>query len=61
MSCTKRQKADLIVTNATVYTVDSAFTVAQSFAVSNGKIVAVGTNNEILSAYSADTMFSSML
>jgi len=56
MACTKRQKADLIVTNATVYTVDSAFTVVQSFAVSNGKIVAVGTNNEILSAYSADTI-----
>jgi len=56
MACSKRQKADLIVTNATVYTVDSVFSVAESFAVANGKIVAVGTTDEVLSAYSADTM-----
>lgn len=56
MACSKRQKADLIVTNATVYTVDSAFTVAQSFAVSNGKIIAVGKSDEILSAYHADSI-----
>jgi len=56
MACTKRQKADLIVTNATVYTVDSAFTVVQSFAVSNGKIIAMGTTDEVLSAYKADSV-----
>ncbi|MEW5844717.1 MAG: amidohydrolase [Bacteroidota bacterium] len=56
MACSKRQKADLIVTNTTVYTVDSAFSVAESFAVANGKIVAVGTTDEVLSAYSADTI-----
>jgi len=56
MACSKRQKADLIVTNATVYAVDSVFSIAESFAVANGKIVAVGTNDEVLSAYSADTI-----
>jgi hypothetical protein len=56
MACSKRQKADLLVTNATVYTVDSTFSVAESFAVDNGKIVAVGKNDEILSAYRADTI-----
>lgn len=56
MACTKRQKVDLIVTNATVYTVDSAFTVVQSFAVSNGKIIAMGTTDEVLSAYKADSV-----
>ncbi len=56
MACSKRQKADLIVTNATIYTVDSVFSTAESFAVAKGKIVAVGTNDEVLSAYSADTI-----
>ena len=56
MACKKRQKADLIVTNATVYTVDSAFSVVESFAVANGKIVAVGTTDKVLTAYSADTI-----
>src|SRR5437868_7004977 len=44
-SCVSFQKVDMIVLNAKVYTVDSAFSVAQAFAVSDGKIVAVGKNN----------------
>lgn len=47
-------KADLIVTNAAVYTVDSAFSKAESFAVKDGKFLAVGTNTEILSKYTSD-------
>ena len=44
-------KADLIVTNALVYTVNDSFTVAQSFAVLDGKFLAVGTNAEIAARY----------
>src|SRR4051812_3031265 len=44
---------DLIVHNGVIYTVDSAFTVVQAMAVNNGTIVATGTDEEILSAYSA--------
>ena len=44
---TKRQPADLVVYNATVYTVDSAFSKAQAFAVRDGKFVAVGTSEAI--------------
>lgn len=40
---TPRQPADLVVYNATVYTVDSAFSKAQAFAVRGGKFVAVGS------------------
>jgi predicted amidohydrolase YtcJ len=52
-SCGRKQDADLIVHNAVVYTVDSAFSTVQSFAVKDGKILAVGTDEDILSAYEA--------
>jgi len=53
-ACNKEKTmTDLIVKNATVYTVDSLFSKVQSFAVSNGKIVAAGSNHSILSAYDA--------
>jgi predicted amidohydrolase YtcJ len=54
-SCTQKEKADLIVSGATVYTVDDVFSVAESFAVNNGKIIAIGTSQEISDKYDADT------
>ena len=48
-----KQKVDLIVHNATIYTVDSAFSTAQSFAVKDGKFIAVGTNDAIMNTYEA--------
>ncbi|MEO5570003.1 MAG: amidohydrolase [Bacteroidia bacterium] len=39
--------ADVIYYNGTVYTVDSSFTIAQAFAVTDGKIIDVGTNEQI--------------
>ena len=51
-SCeTKKEQADLIVTNATVYTVDDAFGTAESFAIKDGKFLAVGTSAEITAKY----------
>ena len=50
---TKREAVDLLVTNATVYTVDSAFAKAEAFAVRNGKFVAVGTAAELKAKYQA--------
>jgi predicted amidohydrolase YtcJ len=44
---------DLIVSNAKIYTIDEAFSTAQSMAVSDGKIVAVGTDADIDSKYEA--------
>ena len=54
-SCqTKREDVDLLVTNATVYTVDSTFSKAEAFAVKNGKFVAVGSAADLKSRYSAE-------
>lgn len=55
-SCTHKQPADLILHHAKVYTVDSAFAIAEAFAVKGGKIMAVGKNEDILKAYQADSM-----
>ncbi|OQA00534.1 MAG: N-substituted formamide deformylase precursor [Bacteroidetes bacterium ADurb.Bin408] len=58
LSCTPngKQKADLIVTHARVYTCDSAFSITESFAVSKGCIVATGTTANILMAYTSDNI-----
>ncbi|BAO76645.1 amidohydrolase [Winogradskyella sp. PG-2] len=52
VSCQKdKEQTDLIVTNANIYTVDSDFNTAEAFAVNNGKIIAVGSQNEIEGKY----------
>jgi predicted amidohydrolase YtcJ len=49
-------KADLIVRNARVYTADGGMAVLQSFAVRDGKFVAVGTDTSIAVMYEADSI-----
>ncbi|MFW5773662.1 MAG: hypothetical protein ACOCWD_03175, partial [Tangfeifania sp.] len=49
-----KEKVDLIVINTKIYTVDSIFSETESMAVTNGKIVATGTNEEISSKYLAE-------
>jgi len=50
-SCTTMKKTDLIVFNGKIYTVDSSFSIASAMAVSNGKIVAIGSDSTILNSY----------
>ncbi|WBL26439.1 amidohydrolase [Zunongwangia sp. HGR-M22] len=52
-SCNSKQKVDLIVTNAKIYTVDEGFSIAEAFAVKDGKFEAIGTTSEITSGYVA--------
>src|SRR6478672_1530998 len=49
----KREAVDLLVTNATVYTVDSTFSKAEAFVVKDGKFVAVGPAAELQAKYQA--------
>ena len=54
LACSRmKQKADLIVINGKVYTVDSCSTKAEAFAVKDGKILAIGTTDEISRGFSA--------
>ncbi len=48
-----KTKVDLIIHNANVYTVDSAFFRAEAIAVHHGKIVEVGTSEKLLKDYDA--------
>ncbi len=53
-SCKMKEKADFILVNGLVYTLDSAFSVKQAFAVNDGLIIATGTNQEILDSFKSD-------
>jgi predicted amidohydrolase YtcJ len=52
--CTDMKNADLIIHNARIYTVDSDFSTAGAMAVKDGKILAVGTGDQILREYSSE-------
>jgi predicted amidohydrolase YtcJ len=52
VSCSVK-KVDMVVHHATIYTVDSVFSVAEAMAINEGKIVAIGSNDEILKKFSA--------
>ena len=52
-ACQKKIEADLIVHNGVLYTVDSVFSVKQAMAIKEDRIVSIGTDEDILSRYSA--------
>lgn len=52
-ACSAKEKADLIVHNGVVYTVNNAFSVVEAFAVKDGKILAAGASKDILETYEA--------
>jgi len=52
-SCNTRRQADLIIHHAVIYTVNEQFSQAQAIAVKDGKIIALGTDREILDQYTA--------
>src|SRR5687767_10628284 len=52
-SCSQKEKIDLLVYNATIYTVDSSFSTAEAMAILNGKIVATGKTKELGEKYEA--------
>lgn len=50
----KKEKVDLILHNAVIYTVDSAFTRHEAMAIKNGKIVEVNSTEIILKKYHSE-------
>ncbi len=51
-----KENVDLIVLNATVYTVDKDFSKAAAFAVHDGKFIAVGSGSDISQKYSSENI-----
>lgn len=55
-SCKFRQKADMIIHHAKIYTVNEKFSTAEAMVVRDGKIIATGTNEDILKEFESDVM-----
>jgi len=51
-----KKKADLIIYNATIYTVDEQFSVSAALVIKDGKILAHGEKGDILRTYEAEKM-----
>lgn len=52
-ACYYTEKADLLIHNATIYTVDPEFSVVEAMAIKDGKIIDLGPNNELKNRYEA--------
>ena len=52
--CHNKEQVDLLVYNALIYTVDNQFSKAETFAVKDGRFVAVGGTAEICARYTSD-------
>ncbi|UTW68213.1 amidohydrolase [bacterium SCSIO 12643] len=50
----QKEKVDMIIHNATVYTVDESFSKEEALAIHQGKIVAIGPEHEIMNKYQSD-------
>jgi len=53
MTSCSRQKADLIIYNAKIYTINDKFDIAEAMAVKDGKILAVGSNADVREKFGA--------
>lgn len=59
ISCsTEKQQADLIITNANIYTVNDEAPKAQSFAIKDGLFIGIGTSKEIKKQYNSDQIIN---
>ena len=52
-SCSQKEKSDLLIYKATIYTVDSTFSTAEAMAVKDGKILEVGKTADLEKKYDA--------
>jgi predicted amidohydrolase YtcJ len=53
LSCSEKEKIDLLVYHATIYTVDSSFSTAEAMAIRDGKIVETGKSADLQNKYDA--------
>ncbi len=53
MSCSQKEQVDLMISNATIYTVDSNFSTAEAMVIKDGKIIEIGNNIDLEGKYQA--------
>jgi len=54
LSCRQKSNVDLVIHNARIYTVDSVFSIVESIAIKNGRIVETGSSRQVLENYRAN-------
>jgi len=54
VGCNEYKKVDMIVHNATIYSVDDGMNTFEAMAINDGRIVELGPENQILNKYSSD-------
>lgn len=52
-ACSQKQQADLLIHNATIYTVDSTFSVAEAMIIAGGKVLETGSLDQLEKKYAA--------
>ncbi len=55
-SCQPKQSVDTILINGKIYTVDSQMSIVESIAIDKGKIIAIGSSEDIQSKYQTDNL-----
>ncbi len=58
ISCKFRERADFIFHHAKIYTVDDSFHMAEAMVIRDGKIVEIGTNDDILRRFESDSIIN---
>ncbi len=53
IACEEKSTADLLITNATIYTVDNDFATVEAMVVKDGEIIATGTSTSLQEQYQA--------
>ena len=56
----QNETCELIVHNATIYTVDEKFSVYEAMAIRDGKIIDIGAEQSILNNYTAEVVIDAM-
>lgn len=56
IACDMKERADLIIINGEVYTVDSVFSKCTAIAVKDGIILSTGSDDKILNSYTSETI-----
>ncbi len=54
LSCRQKANVDLVIHNARIYTVDSVFSIVESIAIKDGRIVETGSSRQVLENYRAN-------
>lgn len=60
-ACNQTEKADLLIHNAKIYTLDGSFSIQEAMAVKKGKIIMIGPDNQLKNRFDAKEVIDAKL